>query len=177
MIGRPHVLTFTTYQRHPFLRSERVCSWLVESIEVAKCRWSFDLWAYVFMPEHVHLIVRPMKTESTIAAILKGIKQPVGRRAFLYLESISSPWLRKLVRVRNGHPERLFWQSGGGFDRNIDGARGLAAAIRYLHQNPIRRNLVSREADWRWSSAGWFEDAPVNGLMPDRVPPEWGEVE
>jgi hypothetical protein len=41
--------------------------------------------------------------------------------------------------------------------------------IEYIHANPVRRGLVKRAGDWKWSSAGWFEGK--NSLRPDQVDP------
>mgnify|MGYP006876301261 CR=1 FL=1 len=68
----------------------------------------------------------------------------------------------------------MFWQSGGGYDRNISESRTLMSMMDYVHQNPSRRGLVERAADWRWSSAGWYEGAPSCDLIPDPIPVDWG---
>ncbi|WP_435017575.1 REP-associated tyrosine transposase [Tundrisphaera sp. TA3] len=174
--GHAHALTFTCYRRHRFLAAERTCRWLADSIAEARVRHRFDLWAFVFMPEHAHLIIRPHAPESTVAAILKGIKQPVGRRALLFIEAEAPHWLPRVTRQRGGRVERLFWQSGGGYDRNIVEPRVLMAMIDYVHANPIRRGLAKRAGDWSWSSAGWYEGTPRNELRPDPIPPEWSDV-
>ncbi|MBV8231537.1 MAG: hypothetical protein JO329_16265, partial [Planctomycetaceae bacterium] len=80
-----------------------------ESLEQARARWGFDRWAYVFMPEPAHLIVRPRGPEATVATILKAIQQPVGRRAILDLESHALGWLPRMTRKWGGKTERLFW--------------------------------------------------------------------
>jgi putative transposase len=69
--------------------------------------------------------------------------------------------------------ERLFWQSGGGFDENIEDPRALREIIDYIHLNPVRRNLVEMARDWKWSSAGWYEGQPTCLLHPDPIPAEW----
>ena len=171
--GNAHELTFTCYRRFRFLGAERTCDWLAAAIDRARGRLDFALWAYVFMPEHVHLILWPRRPDSRIAAILQSIKQPVGQRGIAYLETHAPRWLPRVTRVHCGRTERLFWQSGGGYDRNIIEPRTLAFAIDYIHQNRVRRGLVSRTEDWRWSSAGWFEGMERNPLRPDRIPPEW----
>jgi putative transposase len=171
--GHAHELTFTCYRRFRFLEAERTCDWLARAIDGARGRLAFDLWAYVFMPEHAHLLLRPRSPDVGIAAILKSIKQPVGQRGVAFLKAHAPHWLPRISRVRAGRTERLFWQSGGGYDRNLVEPRTLAAVIDYLHRNPVRRGLVSRAEDWRWSSAGWFAGAESNPLRPDRIPPEW----
>lgn len=173
--GHVHELTFSCYRRYPFLKAERTCGWLAWSIGRARALRDLDLWAYVFMPEHVHLIIRPRRPGARIASILKIIKQPVGRRAFRHLEAHASHWVPRLTRERNGRIERLFWQPGGGYDRNIVEPGTLASALIYVHLNPVRRGLVDRASDWRWSSAGWYEGEPKNDLRPDPIPPEWCE--
>jgi putative transposase len=171
--GHVHELTFSCYRKYRFLTSERACGWLTRSISEARGRWDFDLWAYVFMPEHVHLIVRPRGVGTRVDSILKGIKQSVGRRAFRYLEAHAPQWLPKLTRERNGRVERLFWQPDGGYDRNLVEPRTLASAMSYVHANPVRRGLVEWESDLRWSSAGWYQGEPKNDLRPDPILPEW----
>lgn len=171
--GHAHELTFTCYRRFQFLKAERTCQWLVESIDEARQDLKFDLWAYVFMPEHVHLILRPRETGAEIESILKAIKAPVGSRAIKYLKQHAPEWLPRLTRRRGRKKERLFWMSGGGYDRNVIEPAILLSMVEYIHRNPVRRGLVEDVADWRWSSAAWFLGVGESPLVPDRIPPEW----
>src|SRR5437016_3019104 len=79
--GHAHELTFSCYQRFSFLKAERTCQWLAEAIVAARTKHVLDLWDFVFMPEHVHLIVRPRQPEYEMRKVLAGIKLPVARRA------------------------------------------------------------------------------------------------
>jgi putative transposase len=155
--GDAHELTFSSYRGYQFLKAERTCNWLKESINAARLELDFDFWAYVFMPEHVHLILHPRRNEYDIAEIRQAIKEPVGRNAMKFLARHAPHWLPRLTRRRGRRRERLFWQSGGGYDRNIQTAKTLRAAIEYIHMNPVRRGLVERAVDWKWSSAAWYE--------------------
>src|SRR5687767_9979411 len=104
------------------------------------------------MPEHVHLLVFPKSRDYDIALIRKAIKSPVAREAIAFLKEHAPEWLPRITRRRGTKTERLFWQSGGGYDRNVISRRTLLSAI-YIHQNPVRRGLVERAEEWRWSSA------------------------
>jgi putative transposase len=168
-----HELTFSCYQRRPFLRSERTCLWLVEAINEARERLGFLLWAYVFMPEHAHLLVFPNSTKSKISEVLRCIKQPVGFKAIQFIERHAPEFLSQVTRQRGQRTERLFWQSGGGYDRNITEPRALLAVIEYIHQNPGRRGLVNRPEEWRWSSASSYLSGEPRDLAVDPIPPEW----
>jgi putative transposase len=44
--------------------------------------------------------------------------------------------------------------------------------IDYIHLNPVRRGLVAKAVDWKWSSAGWFELGQPRPIVLDPIPPE-----
>jgi putative transposase len=171
--GHAHELTFTCYRRYPFLKSDRACTCLAEAIQEARVALDFALWAFVLMPEHTHLILYPRRAKYEMKDIVWAIKEPVGRRAIAHIESYAPEWLPRVTRRRGRRTERLFWQSGGGFDRNIAEPATLMTMIEYVHLNPVRRGLVARPSDWPWSSAGWYEGCDRCGLIPDPIPPEW----
>lgn len=117
--GEAHELTFSCYGGYEFLASERTCNWLVDAIEHARRALNFDLWAWVFMPNHVHLIVHPRLPVYDVADIRRLIKEPTGRKAIAWFKQHEPEWLPKITRKRGDRIESLFWQSGGGYDRNI----------------------------------------------------------
>jgi putative transposase len=171
--GDAHELTFSCYHGYQFLKAERICNWLKEAIDEARVEFDFALWAYVFMPEHAHLIVWPRRPNYDIADIRQAIKEPVGREAITFLEVHAPHWLPRITRKRGKRTERLFWQSGGGFDRNIKTTKTLLAMIEYIHLNPVRRGLVEKAIDWKWSSAAWYVLGRPTPIAIDPIPPEW----
>lgn len=88
--GHAHELTFSCYHGFKFLAAERTCVWLSEAIEEARKKLDFQVWAYVIMPEHVHLIVCSNQPIYEIAEIRKAIKAPVATRAIRYLSGLAS---------------------------------------------------------------------------------------
>jgi len=171
--GHAHELTFSCYRRYAFLCSDRTCQWLAEAINDARLALAFDLWAYVFMPDHVHLIVWPRRAIYDVADIRSAIKEPMARRAIAFLRREAPEWIARLTRQRGTRTETLFWQSGGGYDRNITTARTLAKMIDYLHLNPVRKGLVARAVDWYWSSARWYLEGIPGPLAIDPLPADW----
>lgn len=173
--GHAHELTFSCYKRFPFLSKDRTCEWLADQIRIACRELDYSLWAYVFMPDHVHLIVYPNQDEYDTGEILKVIKEPVSRKAVQYLKQNSPEWLERIKVKRGSRTENHFWQSGRGYDRNIIRGSTLQSMIEYTHMNPFRKQLVTEAKDWKWSSAGWFEGSPLNDLQPDEIPWDWLE--
>jgi putative transposase len=144
---------------------------MVEALDLARHRHQLDLWAYVIMPEHAHVLLWPRRAEYAIAAILKTIKQSVSRRAIRHVLSEAPHWLDRLaVRRGSGRVEHRFWLAGGGYDRNMVGPRAVPLSIKYFHNNPVRRGLVKCAADWIWSSARWYADFSDVPLVMDPLP-------
>lgn len=174
--GHAHELTFSCFHRFAFLSKDRTCQWLADAIREVKGELHYSLWAYVFMPDHVHLVVFPQEPQYDDADFLKRIKEPVSRQAIAFLKAESPEWLPRIRVERGKHVEHHFWQPGRGHDRNIIMTRTLREMIDYIHLNPVRKGLVAEAREWRWSSAGWFEGHPLNDLEPDPIPWDWLET-
>ena len=159
-----HELTFSCYQRQPLLASNTFRQYLADAMSRARRIHSFHIWAYVFMPEHVHLLIWPTSDEYSISKILLSIKLPVAQRAVLYLKNHDYVTLQTLKTREKRRPYR-FWQAGGGYDRNVTSLSTLGYMVDYLHHNPMRRGLVKQPEEWVWSSyTEWKE--PGSGPIP-----------
>jgi len=169
-VFQPRELTFSCYRRMPFFSRERTCEWFIQSLEKARIRFGFQIWAYVLMPDHIHLLVNPGDAAAKMPRFLQAVKEPVARQAIAFLKANSPDWLARLT-VHEGHRMRhRFWQPGGGYDRNITDVATLRAMIEYIHANPVRRGLVDRMEDWEYSSARWYASIrPVKIEMDDQV--------
>ena len=116
-----------------------------------------EIWAWVLMPNHVHLILVPADEDG-----LRRALSAVHRRYAGHIHA-------RLKRT--GH----FWQ--GRFGCVAMDEDHLAAAMRYVALNPVRAQLTERAEDWPWSSVhahlGRVDDdgvtakAPVLARYPD----------
>jgi len=165
--GHCHELTFGCYRGHPLLGFEQSCIFLSETIQKAQAKHSFTVWAYAFMPEHVHLLIYPMKREYSISSILQSIKQPVSRKFKLYAQT-EKPELLKLTATGLKSSPFRFWQAGGGYDRNITNIDTAINVIRYIHNNPVRRKLVKHPKEWRYSSYKDWENDENGPIVIDK---------
>ena len=170
--GDSHFLTFSTFKRIPLLTKERSCQWVADAIALSRERNPFDLWAWVIMPEHIHMLLYPHQG-TAIAPILKTLKQSASKRALFWLKSNAPEYLPTLEDIQpNGKRSWRFWQRGGGYDRNLRSVRDIHEKIAYIHQNPVARGLVSKPDDFFWSSAKAWKtgvDAPLS-IDRDSVP-------
>jgi putative transposase len=180
--GQPRELTFSCYPHYAFLTRGRTREWFREALESSRREFRLQLWAYVVMPEHVHLFVVPNTrvtggiagpleqcpllgtpyeapsncSDDPIPKFLQALKEPVARQAIAYLRTAAPEWLERLQVTEGRRTRYRFWQPGGGYDRNVTGTVALRTMIEYIHANPVRRGLVARAEDWEWSSARWY---------------------
>lgn len=156
--GDAHEFTWSCYRRQPFLRNQKTCNWLVEAIDKARAKYDFELWAYVFMPNHVHLLIHPRQATYDAAVIKQAIKQSVSQKAVAHLKEYNPAGLERMKVVdKNGSFVYRFWQDGGGYDRNLFSPKALLKAIDYIHNNPVRSGLVESALDWKWSSVRAYQ--------------------
>lgn len=167
--GHAHFLTFSCWQRRPFLADDCTCAKLAAALNHAREIEQFDIWAYVFMPEHVHMLIRPRREEYEIAKILRRMKEAFAR-------NVLNHW-REHLPARFAtcadtacHPVRYrFWQPGGGFDRNLYTPTVIRRTVTYIESNPIRRGLVGGLLEWKWSSARARAELPNVPLQIDPI--------
>lgn len=162
--GHAHALTFSCRRDRPAFREERLARLFVESLDAARRRHAFDIWAYVIMPDHVHLVLWPRRNPYSISEILRAIKRPTSFRA---------------ARQRLIEPRQL-WQPGGGYDRNLTSPQVVHKEIEYIHNNPVRKALCERPEQWTYSSAAFWagvKDVPL--VMDKSLPPRtrWRSTE
>ena len=163
--GHAHFLTFSCHKRWPLLLRDRSRKWVIDAMEKARRDYNLSLWAYVIMPEHVHILIYPNEPAYQMQRILVALKKPVSSAARTHLEDNSdTQWLARLSVTYPSRTVFRFWQPGGGFDHNVFREKTVPAVIDYIHTNPVRRGLVDQPTAWRWSSARFWagqDDVPI----------------
>ena len=168
--GQAHFLTFSCWKRLPLLSKDRSRQWLIEAIDQVRREQDLAIWAYVIMPEHMHLLVMPRRHDYEMRRILAAIKAPVSRAAKSFLVgSGDTEWIERLSAHHGAREVFRFWQPGGGYDQNLWNERPLLEVISYIHANPVRRGLVERPTDWYWSSARAHAGIEIGPIQIDQI--------
>jgi putative transposase len=128
--GDLHFITFSCYDRQPYLTTPQSRQIVEDMLETLRARHDFAILGYVLMPEHVHLLMTEPKI-GTLASTLRVLKGETS----------------KLLRGTHKH----FWQPRY-YDFNVFTEVKRIEKLKYLHRNPVARELVTRPEDWPWSS-------------------------
>jgi putative transposase len=137
--GNNRVPTFATSVDYQFFR---------ECLQTACAQHGCEIHAYIFMPNHVHLLMTPSSDDGIGKAM-----QSVGRR---YVQHFNRAYRRTGTLWEGRYRATL-----------IDSERYLLACYRYVELNPVRAGLVRRPEDYPWSS----HRANAFGISDDLVTP------
>jgi putative transposase len=136
--------------------SEADFALLAGSIQSRRTQHRFLLTAWVFLPDPAaagHAIIMP-PYPSTISRVMESIK-------------VSSTRHINKLRADRG----VLWQ-GRFFDRALRTVKEYHEKVEYIHLNPVKRGLVTKQEEWKWSSIhdhmGTLRQ-PKNVLPVDRV--------
>jgi putative transposase len=139
----PHFITFTCYRRQSFLSAAAVRDAFLKILERTRLRYDFLIYGFVVMPNHVHLLISE-PNQGTIATVIQALK------------IASARWEKTHICQKKadlGHDEQAtsFWQRRY-YDRNVRDNEEFILELKYIHRNPVKRELVTQPEDWLWSS-------------------------
>ena len=141
--GQSHFVTFCCYHRRPLLTTDDSRRIFESALERVRRSFNLQVYGYVIMPEHVHLLLSEPQRD-TLAEALKSLKQGASRRLIGSLPLKPKDGL-------SGDVAKHFWQKRY-YDFNIRDYAQFVEKLRYLHRNPVKAGLCERPEDWEWSS-------------------------
>jgi putative transposase len=157
-------ITAVGKDRLPVFRSDAIKQVTCQAIDEARTSCGFLLFAYVLMPDHIHLLTDRPREPSKVLQYIKGI---ISRRVIGHIkEKNYESSLRKLQHDnwKRNHRYSLWQHDSDVF--SVTSEATFMQKVNYIHQNPVRAELVERAVDYRWSSARYWsrsqaEDEPL----------------
>ena len=134
---RPIHVIIGIYRRRPYLANRLLVEKLVFLLRAVAEEYGVRVYAYCFMPDHLHLLFSPA----------------VGCDAV------------RFVQLLKGKSTRVFWASGGkgklwqrGFyDHVLRKEERLEEVARYILNNPVRKGLVRKASDYPYGGSFVFD--------------------
>ena len=152
-------ITPVAAHRLPVFRTDAIKEVTCNAIDEARNSCGFLLFAYVIMPDHLHLLTNQVESSSRVLRYVKGIP---ARRVIDYLKEqdyqISLDKLHNQKSRRN-HEYSLWQQEKNVF--SVFSEAKFMEKVNYIHMNPVRAGLVERPIDYRWSSARIWQGCPT----------------
>ncbi|MBI3136183.1 MAG: transposase [Bacteroidetes bacterium] len=131
---------------------------IIDSLNYCIKNKGLNVFAYVLMTNHLHLIVSA-EDQFRLSDIVRDFKTHTSKKIIALIESESESrreWLLNIFALSaaesNKHQKYKFWQSGN-HAIELYSEQFVWKKIQYIHDNPVRAKIVSRQEDYIYSSA------------------------
>jgi putative transposase len=146
----------TLYKRH-FYKTPAALDLLQELLFTLAKRFFCDLQAWALFPNHYHLVLSADAGEVVRALVAR----------------FHSDAAVAINRHEGVSGRRVWFQFR---DTELTYERSWLARLKYTHENAVHHRVVSNATNYRWCSAGWFEEtarpafvATLRSIKVDRV--------
>ncbi|QQO09480.1 REP-associated tyrosine transposase [Breznakiella homolactica] len=135
--GATYHITVRANRKEIIMYDKKTFNLFVKTIERAKQKYSFDVFNFCLMGNHVHIIIRP------------GVKESISRIMQWILSVFARAWNK--IHNLSGHVwgERFY-------SKMIDNFREFTHTFEYLFQNPVRAKLSKYPEKWKYSGIYHF---------------------
>ena len=159
-----YLLTSVAKDRLPVFRTDEVKNISAKALDEARVSGKFALYAYVIMPDHLHVITDSSRSSADTLRFVNGI---MSHRVIAYLKERA--YESSLQKLRQETKQRQYRHSLWDHHPNVRllmTENMLLERVRYVHENPVRAGWVERAEDYRYSSVRcWngklLEDEPI----------------
>ena len=149
-----YFITAVTRERKPLFADEENIALLRATLRHVKTLYPFLMYAYAFMPDHLHMLIRVPAT-TNISNLMRSLQWNFTRN-YKRLHHISAPlhiW------------QRGFW------DHVIRDETDWERHFDYIHYNPVKHGYAQNVGDYAhtsfkeyvqrgWYDPAWGQDAP-----------------
>jgi len=98
----------------------------------------FSIWAYCFMPNHLHLLIEGRNANADMRRFVKLFKQK------------TSHWFKGVYGEKLWEPRY--------YERVLRTDEATTTVARYIFRNPVRKGLVEHYSDYPYSGSFELED-------------------
>jgi REP element-mobilizing transposase RayT len=143
--------TMTVKNWHKVLDRNNRWDILADSLIYCQKHMGLKIYAYVFMLNHLHLIIQ----SPDVSGFIRSFKSYTAKELLKNIEKTELN-IVNLFSFKDGHRE--FWEKTNKPELIIT-EKFFDQKFNYIHNNPVKKEYVDYPEDWEWSSADYY----ING--------------
>jgi REP element-mobilizing transposase RayT len=156
--GYSYFLTITVVGWIDVFTRRIYCEKVVESLKYCVQNKGLDIFAYVIMPSHIHLVARSLK--GNLNEIIRDFKSYTAKELIKIVQSSPDEsrkdWLVHMFRYhanfQKQNADYMFWQKTN-HPIELNYPRIVDQKVDYIHNNPVVAGHVTEAQAWYFSSA------------------------
>lgn len=127
---------------------------LGDAILFAQTQRELKLYGYVFMLNHIHLLV----SSPDMISFVRNFKRHTSRELYKNIQQHESNVLELFLDDSGVYQ---FWQNTNA-PKYVESESFFIQKLAYIHYNPVRKQYVDLPEYWKWSSANPKSPLPVD---------------
>lgn len=163
-----HFLTITVVEWVDVFTRQAYADIIIKSLEYCKQNKGLNLYAYVIMSNHVHLIVSA--SSGNLSDIVRDFKKFTSQSILKEIEQNTKEsrrnwmlWLFESAGERKSNNVKYqFWQRDNR-PKELTTAAMTRQKLEYIHNNPVKAGIVQEPHEYLYSSAKNY--AGMDGLI------------
>jgi REP element-mobilizing transposase RayT len=158
----PHFVTCTILHWIPIFTRKETTQIVLDSLSYLKESDNLNLYAYVILENHLHLLI----SSDDLSKTMQKFKRHIAKHILQLLKNQNViTILDQLQYYKKAHKQNSnyqLWQEG--FQpKLIHSEKMFIDRVNYIHYNPVKRGYVDEAVHWRYSSARNYEG--MRGLI------------
>ncbi|PIR38958.1 MAG: hypothetical protein COV35_04560 [Alphaproteobacteria bacterium CG11_big_fil_rev_8_21_14_0_20_39_49] len=118
---------------------------LSDSLKYCQEQKGLEIYAYVFMLNHIHLIIK----SPDVAGFLRDFKKYTSKKL---KEDIIQTEPKVIDLFNDEKVGYRFWKEDNQ-PKIVENEKFFMEKMNYIHNNPVAKGYVERPEHWKWSSA------------------------
>jgi len=147
-----HFVTFTVHQWVDVFTRQQYVDILLDNLACCQENKGLELYVWVVMSNHSHLILSAR--DGNLSDIIRDFKKFTAKAIYKAIEQNPNESRKEwLLKVLNYQGRIWFWEEGY-HGEEIYSLEFFDSKLNYIHQNPVRADIVKKEEKYLNSRAG-----------------------
>ncbi|MCX5642956.1 MAG: transposase [Candidatus Omnitrophica bacterium] len=132
-----YFVTIVCNGKMPVFTEENIVKESLKLIKNISLNYGFSIWAYCFMPEHLHLLIEGKKEDSNLKKFVPMLKQ---KTSYMYKKTTGGK----------------LWQENY-YEHVLRNDEDVKSVARYILENPVRKKLANDFTNYPFSGSLVFD--------------------
>ena len=155
----PHFVTLTLVEWIDLFSRERYKEIIIENLNYCIKNKGLKVYAYVIMPNHIHMIIKSVGKQS-LSELIRDFKRYTAKVLYEKLKSDNKEsrrsWLLRVIEEEaqksSSNKKIKVWRHEN-HPVVLETNAMIDDRLNYIHANPVRSGICFRSADYKYSSA------------------------
>ncbi len=161
-----HYLTFATVNWIDVFTGKKYRDVLIDSLAYCRKEKGLELYGYVIMSNHVHLIAKA-KEGFGLSDILRDFKKHTSKQIIKLIQEESESRKEWLLQVMSEHGKNndknktyQLWRNDN-HPIELHSNEVIKQKLDYIHNNPVEAGIVEKQEDYLYSSARNYQELSI----------------